>query len=62
MCCDPKNAKVSTFSDCCCCRPGPLVRHFVSSGEEAENLERYKQQLEKEIAGIEERIGDLKKR
>ena len=61
MCCEPKSAKASRFSDCCC-GPGNLVRHFVSSGEEAENLQKYKQQLEKEIAGVDERIEDLKKR
>jgi predicted nucleic acid-binding Zn-ribbon protein len=38
-----------------------MVRRFVSSKEEAEKLEQYKEQLEKEIAGIDERIDDLKK-
>jgi hypothetical protein len=38
-----------------------VTRHFVSSKEEAERLEQYREQLEKEIAGIDERIDDLKK-
>jgi hypothetical protein len=38
-----------------------MVRRFVSSNEEAEKLEGYKDQLEKEIAGIDERIEQLKK-
>jgi hypothetical protein len=62
MCCEPKAARNSSVSDCCCCEPGPVIRRFVSSKEEAERLEQYKEQLEKEIAGIDERIDDLKKK
>jgi len=61
MCCEPKAVKVSSDSDCCCCEPGHTVRRFVSSKEETEKLESYKEQLEKEIAGIDERIEVLKK-
>jgi hypothetical protein len=62
MCCEPKELKVSTASDCCCCEPGPVTRRFVSSKEEEERLENYKEQLEKEIAGVDERIAELKKK
>jgi hypothetical protein len=62
MCCEPKVVSVSKASDCCCCEPGRMVRRFVSSKEEAEKLQQYKEQLEKEIAGIDERIDDLKKK
>lgn len=61
MCCEPKVVRTSKASDCCCCEPGQVVRRFISSKEEAERLEQYKEQLEKEIAGIDERIDDLKK-
>jgi hypothetical protein len=62
MCCEPKAVRISKASDCCCCEPGHLSRRFVSSKDEAEMLEQYKEQLEKEIAGVDERIGDLKKK
>jgi len=60
MCCEPKVARISRASGCCC-GPGHMTRRFVSSKEEAEKLEQYREQLEKEIAGIDERINDLKK-
>lgn len=62
MCCEPKTVRISKASDCCCCEPGHIVRRFVSSKEETERLEQYKEQIEKEIAGIDERIDDLKKK
>ncbi len=61
MCCEPRVVKTSRDSDCCCCEPGHVVRRFVSSKEEADRLARYRDQLEKEIAGIDERIEELKK-
>ena len=61
MCCEPKAVKTSSDSGCCCCEPGLAVRRFVSSKEEAEKLESYKDQLEREIAGIDERIEEIKK-
>jgi hypothetical protein len=39
-----------------------VARHFISSKEEGEKLEKYKEQLEKEIAGVDERIAELKKK
>ncbi len=41
----------------CGCR----FRRFYSPEEEAERLERYKEQLQKEIAGVELRIKELKR-
>lgn len=61
MCCEPNVARISGASGCCCCGPGYMARRFVSSKEEAEKLKRYREQLEKEIAGIDERIDNLKK-
>jgi len=37
---------------CCICFP----RRFVSSAEEKERLERYREQLKKELAGVEEQL------
>jgi hypothetical protein len=44
------------------CGPGcgPFPRSYFSSKEVKEMLEEYRSQLEKELAGVEERIKDLK--
>jgi FtsZ-binding cell division protein ZapB len=44
----------------CGCGCGPLLRRFFFSKEEQERLETYKNQLKKELAGVEERIKELK--
>jgi hypothetical protein len=44
----------------CGCGCGPLFRRFFSSKEEQERLETYRNQLKKELAGVEERIKELK--
>jgi len=45
---------------CGCCGCGPSFRRFFSSEEERECLESYRDQLKKELAGVEERISELK--
>lgn len=45
---------------CCGCGCGPSFRRFFSSEEEQECLETYRDQLKKELAGLEERIKELK--
>ncbi len=37
------------------CSCGPLFRRFFSSKEEQERLETYRNQLKKELAGVEDR-------
>lgn len=44
---------------CCGCGCGPAFRRFFSSKEEIECLEGYRDQLKKELAGVEERITEL---
>lgn len=39
---------------------GGFRRHFISKSEEIEMLKDYKEQLRKELSGVEERIKDLK--
>ena len=41
---------------CCGCGCGPGFRRFFSTQEERERLENYRDQLKKELAGVEERI------
>lgn len=45
---------------CGCCGCGPGFRRFFSSEEERECVESYRHQLEKELAGVEEHINELK--
>jgi hypothetical protein len=41
---------------CCGCGCGPGFRRFFSAQEERERLESYRNQLKKELAGVEECI------
>lgn len=45
---------------CCGCGCGSSFRRFFSSEEERERLENYRDQLKKELAGIEEHLGELR--
>ena len=49
-------------SDCCCIEHGPglFLRRFVTSKEERERLEKYREELKNEITGVEERLKELK--
>lgn len=59
--CQPKEALIiKGFPGCC--DVVPQFRHFFSSKEEKECLESYRDQLEKELAGVEERIKELEKK
>ena len=46
--------------NCGCCGCGTFFRRFISAKEEQERLEEYRDQLKKEIVGVEERIQELK--
>jgi len=45
---------------CCECGCGMFFRRFISKKEKQERLEECRDQLKKEIEGIEERIQELK--
>jgi len=44
---------------CCGCGCGSSFRRFFSSEEKRESLETYRDQLTKELAGVDERIKKL---
>ena len=45
---------------CCGCGCGPAFRSFLTTQEQLERLKSYRGQLEKELAGVRERIGEFK--
>jgi len=62
---DPKSCCVvvrnpgSESCEPCCC--DSFVRRFTTAGERREKLEDYREDLKKELAGVEERLEELKK-
>lgn len=64
MCQPRETPKYIGMSDCTCgccgCGCGSSFRRFFSFKEEKECLETYKDQLKKELDGVEERIKELK--
>jgi transcriptional regulator of met regulon len=53
-CCD-------AFScSCGCCGGRPYPRRFLSAKEKLDRLTEYREQLKMELAGVEERIAELK--
>ena len=46
--------------NCGGCGCGTFFRRFISAKEEQERLEEYRDQLKKELEGVEERIQELK--
>ena len=57
MCCAPRGT--GRTAGICTCGCGGFPRRFISASEEKKMLESYKEQLQKEIAGVEERITAL---
>lgn len=61
MCQPAKMSRPEVAAGNCCgpCQCGccPPLRRFYSSEEQRERLENYRDQLKKELAGVEERIG-----
>lgn len=56
-CCS--SAEISSEASCHC---SPQARHFLSKKEVKEMLEKYREQLQKELAGVDERISELSKK
>lgn len=47
---------------CCGCGCGPFFRRFITAKEKEERLGEYKEQLKKELEGLEEYTQELKRR
>ncbi len=64
MCKPSRNIRRFGTSDCSCgcceCGCGPSFRRFFSAHEELESLESYRDDLKKELAGVEEHINKCK--
>jgi hypothetical protein len=45
--------------DCGCCGCGPPFRAFLTTDEKLERLKNYRDQLSKELAGVEQRIKEF---
>ncbi len=57
MCCNKIKREVSRKENCGCKGSGHgLKRRFISESEKIENLKNYKNELLKEIAGIDEEL------
>jgi len=56
-CCGGEGGTHSVAASHCCCH-GPS-RHFITKAERKEALEQYKDQLKKELTGVEEHLQDL---
>ena len=62
MCCESKPGRKTLAVLACgpdCCGGGPSFRRFITSKEKQECMEEYKDQLEKELAGVKERIQEI---
>ena len=61
MCQGRRSYRMGRHTSGCGCGCMPFHRSFISSKEELEMLNEYKDQLKKEMEGIEERLEKLKK-
>jgi hypothetical protein len=52
--------EVGCTCGCCGCGCGPWPRRFITPAEENERLERYRDSLKHELAGVEEHLKGLK--
>jgi hypothetical protein len=59
-CCEPVVIKRVIRSGEGCCESGEFQRRFPTKGEELQKLEDYRDQLKKELEGVEEHIKSSK--
>ena len=60
MCCEcePRSVRADA-GNACGCGCGPSFRRFYSSKERKERLDCYRDELKKELEGVEERLSEL---
>ena len=56
-CCGGESGTHKVVASHCCC--SGLSRNFITKAERKEALEQYKDQLQKELTGVEEHLQDL---
>ena len=56
-CCGGEHGAHKAVASQCCCH-GPS-RHFITKAERKEALEQYKDQLKKELTGVEEHLQEM---
>jgi hypothetical protein len=59
-CCEPIVIRRVIGGGESCCEPGGFQRRFTTKEEELAKLEDYRDQLKKELDGVEEYLKDLK--
>ena len=63
MCCQvesgPRTMRHQVGCTCGCCVCGPWPRRFITPAEEKERLQRYRDTLKHELAGVEEHLKGL---
>jgi len=60
--CQPRIAVIPSSQancNCGCCGCGPSFRAFLTKEEKLDRLKSYQDQLEKELAGVQEQIGEI---
>ena len=64
MCQPHVSREYQHFAGCNCgycgCGCGPALRSFLTSQEQLERLKSYRDHLEKELAGVQEQIGEIR--
>lgn len=63
MCCERNDVQTrrvrASHDGCCCCSYDGFVRSFATKAERMAGLETYRDELAKELEGVNERISEL---
>lgn len=59
MCCEPSDIHQAMRG---CCEQGMFFRRYLTAKEKQEMLEAYRQQLQNELKGVEERIKEFERK